>query len=608
MQARRVMLSESQPLLSPHGTMSTNSRMASVELERSTNVKHILSRLTCKLTKAAIIIILVNIFVSVSYAIIISINVVGGYLYNDMGHTSLTLYSFMAIVGLFYPVSGFLADVYCGRYRIIFIGVCLMFIASTAFAVISMSSAMIVTQAGRSWCLTNHFITWLITIFAVIIIAVFVFGLVGYQANFIQFGLDQLLEAPSMSLALFIHWLIWSKSLGQFVIQIVFAVIICELKSHIVNIYVDASVLSYMSLIMVAMNFLILLSMKYFTFYAEPKRQNPYKVVFKVLNYARKHKYPFRRSAFTYCDDELPSRIDFAKERFGGPFTTEQVEDVKTFLRILLVFVVLGPVFVLDVPASNFVSFLFGIHAIGKQSSTLNHSCSSMFILLANGSLMSLVSTLCLPLYMWIVFSGLCRYVPRIFSRLIIAVVLYLLGVVSMFCIDLVGHHITKVSSGTSDASTCMFIHISHPHLLGLHWAVMLLPGILTGIGQPLVTATSFEFISAQSPSSMKGLLVGVFFSIRAFFQLVSGVALVPFSSGSLWDSKYMREHPPVTNCGFGYLLFTCVVALIGLVLLSVVARRYKYRERDDRPFDHRFAIEVIGRDIEERSSLEENT
>ena len=90
--------------------------------------------------------------------------------------------------------------------------------------------------------------------------------------------------------------------------------------------------------------------MKYCDFHTEFRCHNPYKGVYNVLNFARKHKYPIRRSAFTYCDDELPSRIDFAMERFGGPFTTEQVEDVKTFLRMLLVFVVLGPVFVLDVP------------------------------------------------------------------------------------------------------------------------------------------------------------------------------------------------------------------------------------------------------------------
>ena len=64
-----------------------------------------------------------------------------------------------------------------------------------------------------------------------------------------------------------------------------------------------------------------------------------------MLNFARIHRWPLRRSAFTYCDDEKPSRIDLAKERYGGPFTTEQVEDVKTFLRILGLLLTLGPLF-----------------------------------------------------------------------------------------------------------------------------------------------------------------------------------------------------------------------------------------------------------------------
>ena len=35
----------------------------------------------------------------------------------------------------------------------------------------------------------------------------------------------------------------------------------------------------------------------------------------------------------------LPDYIDLAKNRYGGPFTTEEVEDVKTFGRILLVLI-----------------------------------------------------------------------------------------------------------------------------------------------------------------------------------------------------------------------------------------------------------------------------
>ena len=53
------------------------------------------------------------------------------------------------------------------------------------------------------------------------------------------------------------------------------------------------------------------------------------------MKYAIKNKQPRCRRAFTYCEDDLPSRIDFGKSKYGGPFTTEQVEDVKTFFRLL---------------------------------------------------------------------------------------------------------------------------------------------------------------------------------------------------------------------------------------------------------------------------------
>ena len=72
-------------------------------------------------------------------------------------------------------------------------------------------------------------------------------------------------------------------------------------------------------------------------FIKEPVVQNPYKLVYRVIKCALQNKYPQRRSAFTYCEDELPSRIDFGKSKYGGPFTTEQVENVKKILRILAV-------------------------------------------------------------------------------------------------------------------------------------------------------------------------------------------------------------------------------------------------------------------------------
>ncbi len=62
----------------------------------------------------------------------------------------------------------------------------------------------------------------------------------------------------------------------------------------------------------------------------EPVKQNAIKQAYRVIKYAIKTKQPRQRCAFTYYEDELPSRIDFGIDKYGGPFTIELMEDVKT--------------------------------------------------------------------------------------------------------------------------------------------------------------------------------------------------------------------------------------------------------------------------------------
>ena len=166
---------------------------------------------------------------------------------------------------------------------------------------------------------------------------------------------------------------------------------------------------------------------------------------------------------------------------------------------------------------------------------------------------------------------------------------LFLLGALSVLISDVVGH--VQYESKVNE-SLCLFdvkyiknFGLQHPSL-DMHWAVLIPSNLFFGIGPFLLITTTFEFISAQSPNAMKGLIIGVFYAIRGFFSLVSSLVLIPFSLKSIWNSSHMKEHPPVTSCGFGYFSFICVVALIGLVLFSTIAKIYKYRERDDRPND----------------------
>ena len=62
--------------------------------------------------------------------------------------------------------------------------------------------------------------------------------------------------------------------------------------------------------------------------------RNPLKMIFKVFVFAFKHKYPIKSTAFTCWENDIPSHIDLGEERYGGPFTYEEVENVKAMFRL----------------------------------------------------------------------------------------------------------------------------------------------------------------------------------------------------------------------------------------------------------------------------------
>ena len=68
-----------------------------------------------------------------------------------------------------------------------------------------------------------------------------------------------------------------------------------------------------------------------------PSHLSLLKSIYFVLKFAAKHKAPLNRSALTSWEEDIPSRIDLGKSKYGGPYTTKQVEDVKTILRLLAI-------------------------------------------------------------------------------------------------------------------------------------------------------------------------------------------------------------------------------------------------------------------------------
>ncbi len=573
-------------------------------------------RSLCLPSKAATLVIFWTAVVGIMYYLALSIVVILIYT-NPLTTASISafvslLYATLALAMMFYPLSGFMADVCCGRLKVVIISLCLLLACglTVCFIEILVFIFKLETIAYNDYATYVHRSSMQVLIgFSLVSLVLLMIGLAGFQANYVQLGLDQLFEAPIRYLRLFIHYSIWVFHLGLLPLRIVDSFVSC---SHPGGIAIPPKIVLFsipfiISFVLIAL--LIIYRWKRHWFYSEPGQENPYLTVFKVIKFAKKHKYPLRRSAFTYSDDIIPSRIDLTKERFGGPFTTEQVENVKTFFRILLILFVLGPVFALEVPSSYFVFPLFGLHDlhyrkhIGKDfCDTAEHKWESGFI--ESGSLMTLLSLTCLfPIYTCIInFSPLCKKVMNnMFCRIQLGAAFCLLGVISLLVIDVVGHSLHG-TTGLNNTQ-CMFqvyrtnATASYP-ALNLHWSVLIPPNLFLGIGPLIVISTTYEFISAQSPQSMKGLLIGIFFAIRGLFHFLNSIVILGFSFKNPWASGAMSIHPLVTNCGFVYLLFTCIMGLVGLSLFSIAAKKYKYRERDEGMFRQQDVEEIYERYI----------
>ena len=218
-------------------------------------------------------------------------------------------------VGLTIPLAGWLADIRFGRYKMIRFSMWTMWISS-----ILLTASLVILQYLDTCNLSR--------ILHIFIIPLAV-GYGGFQANVIQFGVDQHCDAPSSEIKTFIIWYSWT--------------FISSIATVSTALYVSKEYRLFVSLLIsVKLTLAVTLSTLFNNvLIKEPVTQNPFKIVYGVIKYVMKHKTPRLRSAFTYTgEDGIPSRIDYGKSKYGGPFTTEQVEDVKMLFRVILVIVV----------------------------------------------------------------------------------------------------------------------------------------------------------------------------------------------------------------------------------------------------------------------------
>ena len=394
---------------------------------------------------------------------------------------------------------------------------------------------------------------------------------VCYGACTIQFTMDQLVGASGEELSFSIFWLVWGYIAGALVaIGIESQLFLNDMENNLLF-----SVVSSLSLVAA----ICMTECCSHWLMTKPQLSNPIKHIAKVLNYARKHKYPERRSALTYWEDDYPSRIDLGKDKYGGPFTVEEVEDVKTILRLIPI-IICATAFVVPLWSK------WGLITSENGSTWYNpnelHTCLTIS---------GLISSLGLPIYHTIIYPLFYNYIPSMLKRIGLGYLLLLLSLLSssyfvlVQSTDLTNFTCTQVNGALQDAD-------NGPWEIG--------PNILFSSGIVIFLYAFFEFLTAQSPQQVKGAIMCLMYGCFGCFTL-AGLGL-----NKLLQS-FTSTIQVTPGCMFyHYSIYTIMTAAL-LVLFVVVSWRYKLRKRDDVIPYHMFAEKYFEKNYKQRRVLQRN-
>ena len=447
---------------------------------------------------------------------------------------------------LFYPLIGWIADAKFGRYKVILGSLCTIFTLNIILAMVYVARLSVDSNYTYTFYIAEHLLLCALTV---------AFG--GIHATMIPFIVDQLLGLSGEQLSAAIHWYFFSQYLG-----LLFDIVIQCCFKRTDELFFGLIVAQCLLLLCVLISTCLL--RKWFD--TTPQISNPIKQIVMVLNYARKNKWPRNRSALTYIDEEQPTRLDNGKHKFGGSFSEEQVQDVKTMLRLLP----LLPLMVFIGIALEPGSFVKHVNVPAVKENGPNAQRLSFCLLGYRYSVFFAITVIFIPIYQLFIYPFFYKYVPSMLKRIGVGLCITTTGLIGYLVIDTTAH-LKDPSVG------CIFnassnIRNVHVERLEINPAWVLIPQFAIGVGDMLALVSSLEFVCAQSPASMRGLMIGLWFAAIGIVDLF-GLNL-----------HYLFQYVPAIatakpSCGVYYYTTKIILSCVLLVLFVIQASYYTYRE-----------------------------
>ncbi|XP_064403778.1 solute carrier family 15 member 4-like [Halichondria panicea] len=441
------------------------------------------------------------------------------------------------------PIVGWIADARCGNYRVFRVGASLLFLATVICCICVLILFNVPPHSIVSRVVSGG-----------ISPIMYIVGFVGGTACLVtalQLGLDQMPDASSANITSFISWFVFSLAFGAWIFDTGCRVFSCihGLCAHVFSLVpVIAMSVLCCSLFLLTPKWMII----------EPNCPQSLKTIYQVLKFAAKHKAPLNRSALTYWEEDIPSRMDLGKSRYGGPFTTEEVEDVKTFFKILIISV---PIFIISCSLSP---------EVYMQSLDGFANCEAGFIFAVTYSPTWVIIIVTL-VYEFCIYPLLRNRLPSILKRIgIISSVIFIVSSVKLVLATAIFSYSLDLSPWSNIAYFVIFSSIF----------MFLLTSIL-------------EFICAQSPYKMRGLLLGYTILLYIISMYVGTILMYIFNSVCVGPYCHIFEKSVFT-----------ALSLVGFVLHCLLATWYKRRVREEDYDVHRVVEEVYDRYLSQRPTL----
>ena len=449
---------------------------------------------------------------------------------NHVSYTGLILISST----LFYPIGGWLGDTRLGRYIVIRYSMRIMWIGC-----LLLTTNEVLTDVFAMQLTITVWIYRCLYIFMAI-------ALGGFQSNIIQLGIDQLSDASSTEITSFITWYTVTFFTSGVILHYTSD---CVQKVYNV-LYFKPFVSSLCLSLALCSDFIF-----HYTLTKEQISGKPLLTTLKVLLYTFKS----RKFKYNFIHTEPVSTFDIAKHRYGGPYTAQQVENVRTFLWMITIIALFAVICGILYPI-EYAQDKMMYNTISREGNTTLLTCYVKLSVHYFGYTFVIAVVFLYEFFVCPLFSS-C--IPRLstVSTFLLGALLVFLWSISLLIMESVAYKYH---------SNCFSSELQLDH----KW--FLLPKSIHGIASLLFILSSFKFIWSQAPLTMKGMMFGFGY----FFLGLSALLHIALASLFIfdWPVTISWNHAKLT-CGTWYFVMEGLITLMATALITIAVQIYKKKK-----------------------------